>query len=97
MKKMIYNDTFWFEIFITDKKKNHPAKIPERAQATCKIEPDTGYLYINDPTHPILAHECIHLAQWLLHYKWIKTGYKNTEVLAYTADWIYEEILKSIT
>lgn len=94
MKKRIYNDTFWFEVFVVDKKKHFPSVIPERALAMCNIEPDIAYLYIKDATYSTLAHECIHIAQWILHHKWIKTGYKNTEVLAYVTDWIYNEVLK---
>jgi hypothetical protein len=94
MKKRIYNDTFWFEIFLVDKKKHYPSQIPERAQAIANIKPDTAYLYIKEADYQIIAHECVHIAQGLLHYKGIKTGYKNTEVLAYVTDWIYWEVLK---
>lgn len=93
MKKRIYNDTFWFEVIVTDKKKNYPHIIP-RCEAICHIEPDTAYLYIKTKTHRVLVHECIHIAQAILHHKWIKTWYKNTEVLAYVTDWIYNEVLK---
>lgn len=90
----LYNNTFEFEVIVTDKKKNFPWKIPKRAQAICNIHPDSAHIYIKTLTHRVIVHECIHIAQWILNYKWIKTGYENTEVLAYVTDWIYNEILK---
>ena len=63
MKKRIYNETFCFEIIITDKKKHYPNPISENAEAMCYIEPDIAYLYIKTKTHRALVHECIHIAQ----------------------------------
>ena len=94
MKKRIYNDTFWFEVVITDKKKHYPYQIPIRAEAICHIEPDIAHLYIKTKTHRVLVHESIHIGQAILNHKGIKTGYNNTEILAYVTDWIYNEVLK---
>jgi hypothetical protein len=68
MKKRIYNNTFEFEVIITDKKKHYPYSIP-RCEAMCHIEPDSAYLYIKTYTHRTLVHECIHIAQGILDKK----------------------------
>ena len=69
MKKRIYNATFEFEVIVTNKKKHYPNQIPNRAEAICYIEPDSAYLYIKTMTHRVLVHECIHIAQGILHHK----------------------------
>ena len=96
MKSRIYNTIFEFEVIVTNKNKHYPYQIPNRTEAICYIKPDSAYLYIKKMTHRVLVHECIHIAQWILHHKWIKTGYKNTEILAYVTDWIYNEVLKCL-
>jgi hypothetical protein len=95
MKIVIHNETFDFDVTLTNKKKHFPYDIPD-CQWITRIERDCAYIYLKDYTHRVLVHECIHVAQWILDKKWIKTGIKNTEVLAYVTDWIYNEFLKKI-
>lgn len=47
-------------------------------------------------SYSVLAHECIHVADFILKDRQIKEQDENNEMLAYTFDFIYKKLLKKI-
>ncbi len=47
-------------------------------------------------THGCIAHESIHLANFIADYRGFKADFYNDEPIAYLVDWITDEIYKFI-
>ena len=47
-------------------------------------------------SYPVLAHECLHIADFMLKDRQIKETEENNEILAYTFDFIFRSFLKKI-
>ena len=93
----IENEVFEYHIYwilSEDKKEVSEYLLTEWIDSE-KLDMSQWYTYITDRSDYIILHECIHIIQWLLDKKWIETGYKNTEVLAYNVDWAYRKLLKA--
>lgn len=52
-----------------------------------------SYLYLDDRSDYVLLHECVHIVQVMMWFKWITTWLENTEVLAYNVEWLYKNLL----
>ena len=55
------------------------------------LNPDFPYKQI---THGVIAHECLHVANYIANYKGIKLDPNNDEPMTYLIGWITDQIYK---
>jgi len=60
----------------------------EQWNSCCYLFNWNAYIYTADDKIPTLVHEIIHWVQMCYKDIWIETGEENTEILAYTVEYI---------
>lgn len=79
---------------------NHDPKMKLAEGKTIMVENDKGritIIWIKDRTDfPVLAHECIHAANFTLDVIGHIYDYENDEVMAYLTTWIIKKAMKKI-
>lgn len=75
-------------------------KIPEKADALAIRQEVNGIEYVlvfeSKTTMPIIAHECLHIANYILYDSNITLDPHNDETQCYLLEWIVGNVVKHI-